>query len=196
MVKVVYWGAESKPPGAPGDRPGDAPRAPHRHEATTAAKPTGADVAKLIAPDYSPGVHTVSLASDDRGVMVWSRTYDGVDMMLEPRTAQSGDVWLTRWKAELAEPERVRRAAVISEETAARRAGLVQENSDGHVKARLLYYAELVQLPLRSNPTNAVDVEQVVRSYRLVLQLKAGSDTVYVDAYTGEVVQRASSLIN
>jgi N-acetylneuraminic acid mutarotase len=156
--------------------------------------PTPADVKSDIEVGYlNPQLHTVtkSPVAFSRGadqVIVWDRKFDGVDLLTDARSEQLPDgSWKTRFLRELSAPDPVRQADVWTFQNAALAVGL----DPNKVRARLVYSPNLAQSRKVPNPTNATDVELVVNSYRLAIEL-VDDDTMtitYVDAYTGQYIE-------
>lgn len=141
----------------------------------------------------NPQLHTVTKSPVEylRGsdeVIVWDRKFDGVDLLTDARSAQLPDgSWTTRFLRELSGPEPVRHAEVWTFQQAAQSVGL----DPTKVRARLVFRPEFEQSKKVPNPTNAADVELVVKSYRLTIEL-ADDDAMtitYVDAYTGGFIE-------
>jgi hypothetical protein len=143
-------------------------------------------------------VSSRSVSRPEDKTLIWTRQYDGVDLATDARSVLVGGHWETRWLRELSEPEPVRRAELWSFAAAAHSVGLDAGLARGTVHARLIYRPELQQLFKVAKPENAADVEMVVKSYRLAIELvddEAKNDT-YVDAYTGERITQVSQWVN
>ena len=80
---------------------------------------------------------------------------------------------------------------MISDARARANAGVAPR--DAEVKTRLVYFSIFKQLSKHPHPANAMDVESVVDCYRLSIEVTGRGpdrDLTYVDAYSGEIVQR------
>lgn len=161
------------------------------------APPTPASAELDIEVGYpNPQLHTVTKSPVvfSRGadqVIVWERHFDGVALLTDARSAQLPDgSWTTRFLREVSGPEPVRHAEVWTFASAAQAVGL----DPSKVHARLVYSPEFEQVKKVPNPTNAADVELVVQTYRLAIELvDDDSMTItYVDAYTGEYIEEVS----
>ena len=167
--------------------PGSVPTTPH---------PDAVEVARTIARGYrDPSLSTVRLVAPARTAGTaqrWVRHFDGGEIVgTDVVTGWASDMWQTHWYRELHQPVPVRRVAVIPDARARAIAGL-KHASDGS-KTRLVYFAVLKQLSKVAHPTNAMDVENVIDCYRLSIEVRntdSDGDLAYVDAYTGDVVQR------
>jgi hypothetical protein len=174
-------------PPAPDDvQPGSAPSGP---------QPDADEVARAIARGYrNPSLSTVKLIEqrgDRNDVVHWRRQFDGADIVgTNAVTVWASGGWQTNWYPELHEPPPIHRAAMISDAQARASAGF-----DPTIKSttRLVQVAVFKQLYKVPNPKNTMDVENVIDCYRPsveVRKLDFGDDIAYVDAYTGDIVQR------
>src|SRR5262249_24842801 len=124
----------------------------------------------------------------DRGFTDWIRSYDGVEMDLQPRTSKIGEYYLTRFEPELAPPERTKRDKLIGETAAAQAAKL-----SGTATTKLLYMVILTMRRLAGHTgENSFNFIRVVESWRLVYRVDTPDGGAFIDAYTGEIIRTYS----
>jgi hypothetical protein len=158
--------------------------------------PDPEQVARTIARGYRnpslSSVRPIAERSPGSEARHWTRLFDGVDIVgTNAVTVGLGQAWQTRWYPEIHEPAPIRRSAVISEAQARANAGV--EPSGTKSTTRLVYVAVFKQIYKVPNPMNAMDVENVIDCYRPAIEarkLDHDGDIAYVDAYTGDIVQR------
>jgi hypothetical protein len=121
---------------------------------------------------------------DSSGIDRWSFTYDGVPITGQ-EAVTSGHV--TRIHPVMQDPPAVRRAELINAATAIENAELCPGAT-----ARLVYVPQHVQYQMPGTKGgNAMDYELVVGSYALDYEVEDSMRYVtYIDAYTGDVVDR------
>lgn len=162
--------------------------------AIKAPHPMAQDVHVMLTAGYqSPERHEVAeLVEEGRAatVIVWTRRYDGIEMLNQPRSALVDGQWVLRHHRELAEPKPPKMAEVIATDVAINATGFT--DLDG-VNTRLVYWPEFRQVARVAEPRTAADIEDVIADYRLAVEVTHSPDVAWIDAYTAQVLERGSS---
>ncbi len=160
------------------------------HELVTPELPSAREVVELLGKAYAnrKPLKATALHSERSDFVDWTFTYDGIDIDQQAITSMNprGAGFITRIHPTLQAPARLRRADLIGDATALARAG-----RSPNATLRLRYKSRLEQREVTRPGSNAMDYVMVVNGYTLVYWIKDAHGSIEIDAYTGDVVDRA-----
>jgi hypothetical protein len=185
--------APAQPAPVPAKRPRAAPLLPELEpdDIITAKRPTGREVAAMIARGYDP-IHLVLTARVlNAHLIAWTRSFDGVPVVADAKSVDIEGAWHTRFYREVVAPEAVKREALITPAEAKAISGLVAD------RVELVYRPVFGQRQRPGTPgTNAMDFGMVIERYDLVYSVEQGGGAVLIDAYSGIERGRFSGMVD
>jgi hypothetical protein len=159
----------------------------------TDGKPTVAEVSAMLKLD--PAHDKLSAEPEDRGLIIWKRSFDGIPVLDDVRTSNATGTWHTRFHPVETAPEPARRDALVSAASAVTTAAV----KDG--APELAYLPVYKDRQIAGSPgDNAADYVMKVEHFALIYRVTPaggrGIPLADVDAYTGKVLRRASGIVD